>query len=143
MHISDLLSPGRYRCAEGVELSRICWFVHRSVGREIEGDGKPHRPSVARCGNDGVHKALHGAVDGTLVGQIGVKSSIVPVWGGWPSTVCLLMRHDVWVTSDDPERNDILRLEDDVRATSDDPERNDILRLDEVKRRKLMLINAY
>ena len=62
MHIGDLLSPGRYHCAEGVELSRICWFVHRSVGREIEGGGKPHRPSVARCGNDGVHKALHGGL---------------------------------------------------------------------------------
>ena len=54
------------------------------------------------------------------------------------------MRHDVWVTSDvDPEHNDILRLEDDVQAMSDDPERNDLWRLDEVKRRKLMLINAY
>ena len=82
-------------------------------------------------------------VDGTLVGQIGVKSSVVPVWGGWPCTVRLLMRHDVWVTSDDPERNDILRLEDDVRVTFDDPERNDILRLEEMKSRKLMLINAY
>ena len=50
---------------------------------------------------------------------------------------------DVWVTSGDPERNDILRLEDDVQATSDDPERNDILWLDEVKRQKSMLINAY
>ena len=50
----------------------------------------------------------------------------------------------MWVTSDvDPERNDILRLEDDVQATSDDPECNDILQLDEVKRRKSMLINAY
>ena len=54
------------------------------------------------------------------------------------------LRHDVWVTSDDdPERNDILRLEDDVGASSDDPERNDILRLDEMKSRKFMLINAY
>ena len=53
-------------------------------------------------------------------------------------------KSDVWVTSDvDPERNDILRLEDDVQASSDDPERNDILRLDEVKRWKSMLINAY
>ena len=43
----------------------------------------------------------------------------------------------------DPERNDILRLEDDVWATSDDPERNDILWLDEMKSQKLMLINAY
>ena len=50
---------------------------------------------------------------------------------------------DVWVTSGDPERNDILWLEDDVQASSDDPERNDILRLDEVKRQKSMLINAY
>ena len=50
----------------------------------------------------------------------------------------------MWVTSDvDPERNDILRLEDNVQETSDDPERNDILRLDEVKRWKSMLINAY
>ena len=50
----------------------------------------------------------------------------------------------MWVTSDvDPERNDILRLEDDVQAMSDDPERNDLLRLDEVKRRKSVLINAY
>ena len=38
---------------------------------------------------------------------------------------------DVWVTSGDPERNDILRLEDDAKATSDDPVRNDILRLDD------------
>ena len=51
---------------------------------------------------------------------------------------------DVWVTSDvDPERNDILRLEDDVQAVCHDLERNDILRLDEVRRRKSMLINAY
>ena len=50
----------------------------------------------------------------------------------------------MWVTSgDDPERNDISRLDGDARATSDDPERDDILRLDEVKRRKSMLINAY
>ena len=54
------------------------------------------------------------------------------------------LRHDVWVTSDvDPERNDILRLEDDVQASSDDPERNDILRLEEMKSRKSMLINTY
>ena len=49
----------------------------------------------------------------------------------------------MWVTSGDPERNDILRLEDDVQATSDDPERNDILRLDEMKSRKSILIIAY
>ena len=48
----------------------------------------------------------------SLVGRIGIKSSVIPIWGGWPSAVCLLMRHDVWVTSGDPERNDILRLED-------------------------------
>ena len=79
----------------------------------------------------------------SLVGRIGIKSSVVPVWGWWPFAVRLLMRHDVWVTSDDPERNDILRLEDDVRVTFDDPERNDILRLEEMKSRKSMLINAY
>ena len=83
-------------------------------------------------------------VERSLVCRIGVKNSIVPVWGGWPSAVRLLMRHDVWVTSDDdPERNDISRLEGDLRATSDDPERDDILQLDEVKRRKSMLINTY
>ena len=46
-------------------------------------------------------------------------------------------------SDDDPERNDILRLEDDVRVLSNDPEGNDILQLDEVKRRKAMLINTY
>ena len=47
------------------------------------------------------------------------------------------------MTSGDPERNDILRLEDDARATSDDPARNDILRLEKMMSRKSMLINAY
>ena len=66
------------------------------------------------------------------------------MWGGWPSAVRLLMRHDVWVTSgDDPECNDISQFEGDARVTSDDPERDNILRLDEVKRRKSMLINTY
>ena len=49
----------------------------------------------------------------------------------------------MWVTSGDPERNDILRLEDHAKATSDDPARNDILRLDEMMSRKSMSINAY
>ena len=57
--------------------------------------------------------------------------------------LCKLIIKKIPKYDDDPERNDILRLEDDVRATSDDPERNDILRLDKVKRRKSMLINAY
>ena len=65
-------------------------------------------------------------------------------WGRLSAGTLCRRRHDVWVTSDDdPERNDILRLEDDVRASSDDPEHNDILQLDEVKRRKSMLINTY
>ena len=69
---------------------------------------------------------------------------------GFPTrqiNICIMylkeVQFDVWVTSGDPERNDILRLEDDVKATSDDPARNDILRLDEMMRRKSMLINSY
>ena len=61
MHIGDLSSLDWRRRTEGVELLR--WLVCRSVGREIKGGGKPHRPSVARCGNDGVYKALHGGWD--------------------------------------------------------------------------------
>ena len=48
-----------------------------------------------------------------------------------------------WFSTEWENENFILLLEEDVRATSDDPERNDILRLDEVKRQKLMLINTY
>ena len=51
-------------------------------------------------------------MDGTSVSRIGVKNSIVPVLGGGPSAVPLLMRHDVWVIPEDPEHNDILRLEE-------------------------------
>ena len=68
MHIGDLLSPDRRRRTEGVEL--LGCLVHRSVWREIEGGGKPHRPFVARYGNDGVHKAFHG---GEVLGM--------PKWG--------------------------------------------------------------
>ena len=61
----------------------------------------------------------------------------------WSSHSVRILGGDVWVTSEDPERNDILRLEDNVRVTSDDPEHNDILRLEEMKSRKWMLINTY
>ena len=64
--------------------------------------------------------------------------------GNRPARSACWLPNDVWVTSDiAPERTDVLRLEDDVQATSNDPEHNDISRLDEVKRRKSMLINAY
>ena len=40
--------------------------------------------------------------------------------GNRPARSACRLRHDVWVTSGDPERNDILRLEDGVQAVSND-----------------------
>ena len=64
------------------------------------------------------------------------------VWHGFAKAVSRL-RHDVWVTSGDPERNDVLRLEG-MGNDFVDPERNDILRLEEMRdgsRDLLILIN--
>ena len=53
----------------GVVVPKVLSFLAVSW-REIEGGGKPHRPFVARYGNDGVHKAFHG---GEVLGM--------PKWG--------------------------------------------------------------
>ena len=122
MHIGDLLSPG---C---IIVPRALSF-HEFAGLCIEASGERSKETESLIG----HLLLAVVtmvfvrpftVDGTLVGQIGVKSSVVPVWCGWPFAVRLLMRDDVWVTSEDPERNDILQLE-------------------EMKSRKSVLINTY
>ena len=55
----------------------------------------------------------------------------------------MLVRSGANVTSQNPERNDALRLEDGEQSDVRKPERNGILRLDEMMSRKPGAIDTY
>ena len=55
----------------------------------------------------------------------------------------MLVRSGANVTSENPEQNDALRLEDGEQSDVREPERNGILRLDEMMSRKPRAIETY
>ena len=55
----------------------------------------------------------------------------------------MLVRSGANVTSENPERNNALRLEDGQQSDVQEPERNGILRLDEMMSRKPGAIDTY
>ena len=55
----------------------------------------------------------------------------------------MLVRRGANVTSENPERNDGLRLEDGEHGDVRKPERNGILRLDEIMSRRPRAIDTY
>ena len=55
----------------------------------------------------------------------------------------MLVRSGANVTSENPERNDALRLEDGEQSDVRKPERNGILRLDEMMSRRPRAIDTY
>ena len=55
----------------------------------------------------------------------------------------MLVRSGANVTSENPERNDALRLEDGEQSDVREPERNGILRLDEMMSRRPRAIDTY
>ena len=67
------------------------------------------------------------------------KRSIIVVWERFP----MLVRSGANVTSENPERDDALRLEDGEQSDVREPERNGILRLDEMMSRRPRAIDTY
>ena len=61
------------------------------------------------------------------------------VWERFP----MLVRSGANVTSENPERNDALRLEDGEQSDVRKPERSGILRVDEMMSRKPRAIDTY
>ena len=70
-----------------------------------------------------------------------VDSEELPPWCGNASQV--LVRSGANVTSENPERNDALQLEDGEQSDVREPERNGILRLDEMMSRRPRAIDTY
>lgn len=73
------------------------------------------------------------------IDQPGPHADCAMVWEGFP----MLVRSRANVTSENPERNDALRLEDGEQSDVRKPDRNGILRLEEMMSRKPRAINTY
>ena len=71
---------------------------------------------------------------------VGTLPNVSP-WCGKASP--MLVQSGANVTSENPERNDALRLEDGEQSDVREPERNGILRLDEMMSRKQGAIDTY